>query len=133
MSGVSVKQQQAIALLCAGCARVEVARRVGVSRGTLWNWMYRNQRFEEALSAWRREMAGSARARLLGLTGAGYRAIALALERGDAKVALAVFKGLGVLDQGREGEAEEEQHVVIRRRLVDRSGKRGEQGVNFET
>ena len=129
MSGVSVKQQQAMALLCAGCARVEVARRVGVSQGTLWNWTHRNRRFEEALSAWRREMAGSARARLLGLSGAGYRAIALALERGDAKVALAVFKGLGVLDDGRSGEAEEEEHVVIRRRLVDRSGKGESEGV----
>jgi AcrR family transcriptional regulator len=98
-----------------------VARRVGVSRGTVYNWTHRSQRFIEALESWQKDMANSARVRLLAMSGVAARAITAALEKGDAKVALAVFKGLGVMDPQRQEEPEEEK--IIYRRTVNRGGE----------
>ena len=46
------KQQRGIALILSGCAMAEVARRVGVSRGTVYNWTHRSERFMAALESW---------------------------------------------------------------------------------
>ena len=46
---------------------MEVARRVGVSRGPVYYWTRRSEKFIAALESWRRDMEGAARARLLGL------------------------------------------------------------------
>lgn len=118
---LSSKQQRGIALILSGCAVSDVARRLGVSRGTVYNWTHRNERFKDALESWQRDMASSARVRLLAMSGAAARAITVALEKGDAKVALAVFKGLGAMEPGRREEPEEVR--VIRVRKVDREPK----------
>jgi hypothetical protein len=121
--GLTGKQQRGLALILTGCAMVDVARRVGVSRGTVYNWTHGNERFMAALESWQRDMAKSARVRLLAMSGLAARAITTALEKGDAKVALAMFKALGVMDPLGQGEPEEER--IIFRRAVDRSGKAG--------
>jgi hypothetical protein len=74
-----------------------------------------------ALESWQRDMANSARVRLLAMSGVAARAITVALEKGDAKVALAVFKGLCVMDRQRQEEPGDV--VTILRREVDRGGK----------
>ena len=114
------KQQKGIAMILSGCAMVDVARRVGVSRGTVYNWTHRSERFIAALESWQQDMANSARVRLLAMSGIAARAITMALEKGDAKVALAMFKGMGVMDQPRQEEACDA--VTIVRRAVDRGG-----------
>jgi hypothetical protein len=55
------------------------------------------------------------------MSGLAARAITAALEKGEAKVALATFKALGVMSQQRQEEPGDV--VIIRRRMVDRRGK----------
>ncbi len=112
LGGITAKQQQAIGLMLGGCTLADVARRAGVSRGTLYTWR-RSERFIAALESWRGDMEQVARSRLLNLSGMGLKAIHRALESGDAKVALAMFKGLGIFtpsEQSKPGDV-----VVIRR------------------
>ena len=115
---LSGKQQRAMALILSGCTMGDVARRIGVSRGTVYNWTRRSERFMAALESWQRDMSRSARVRLLAMSGMAARAINIALEKGDAKVALAVFNGLGVMNS--KGQEEPEGVHVIRMRRVNR-------------
>lgn len=117
LGGITPKQQQAIGLMLGGCSLADTARRAGVSRGTLYQWR-RREKFVAALESWRGDMEQAARARLLNLSGMGLKAILRALEAGDAKVAMAMFKGLGVFGPSLETQPRE---VVIFRRLVTRN------------
>ena len=123
LSGLPVKQQKAIGMILGGCTMVEVARRVEVSRGTIHEWR-RQEKFIAALESWRRDVERTTRSRLLGLSGLGFKAIYKALEGGDAKVALQLFKGLGVLEARRDDDRDEgEQNVTIVRREAARWGE----------
>ena len=124
LGALSPKQQQAIGLMLSGCSMADTARRAGVSRGTLYKWR-RNERFLAAMESWRSDMQQAARSRLLNLSGMALKTILRALEGGDAKVALAIFKGLGVFATVAESKPEE---VIIVRRAVDRSGGNGTSG-----
>ncbi len=116
LGGITIKQQQAIGLMLGGCSFADTARRAGVSRGTLYQWR-RSEKFVAALESWRGDMEQAARSRLLNLSGMGLKAIHRALEAGDAKVALAMFKGLGIFTPLAEPKARE---VVVFRRAVVR-------------
>ena len=115
-AGMTPKQQQAILLLLGGSSVVDVARRVGITRRTLFQWR-RSEKFINALESWRADMEQVTRSRLLNLSSMGLRAINRALEAGDAKVALAVFKGLGIFNPSPEPTTRD---TVIYRREVDR-------------
>ena len=115
-AGITPKQQQAVMLILGGSSVADAARRIGVSRRTLHQWR-RSEKFIEALESWRADMEQVARSRLLNLSSMGLRAIHRALEAGDAKVALALFKGLGVFNLSPEPPTRD---IVIYRRSVDR-------------
>ena len=117
LGGITAKQQQVIGLLLGGCSLREAAGRAGISRGTLYQWR-RSEKFIAALESWRGDMEQAARSRLLNLSGMGLKAILRALEGGDAKVALALFKGLGIFGSLAESKAED---VVVVRREVERN------------
>ena len=118
LGGITTQQQQAIALMLGGCSFSDTARRAGVSRGTLYLWR-RNEKFVAALESWRGDMEQAARSRLLNLSGMGLKAIHRALEAGDAKVALAMFKGLGIFTPSADAKPCD---VVVVRREVARDG-----------
>lgn len=118
LGGITAQQQQAIGLMLSGCTLADTARRAGVSRGTLYQWR-RSEKFVAALESWRGDMEQAARSRLLNLSGMGLKAIHRALEAGDAKVALAMFKGLGIFTPSAELKARD---VVVVRRKVVRDG-----------
>jgi hypothetical protein len=117
LGGITAKLQLVIGLLLGGCSLREAAGRAGISRGTLYQWR-RSEKFIAALESWRGDMEQAARSRLLNLSGMGLKAILRALEGGDAKVALALFKGLGIFGSSAESKAE---NVVIVRRAVERN------------
>lgn len=118
LGGITIKQQQAIGLMLGGCSFADTARRAGVSRGTLYQWR-RSEKFVAALESWRGDMEQAARSRLLNLSGMGLKAIHRALEAGDAKVALAMFKGLGIFTPSADVKPHD---VVVFRRAVVRNG-----------
>ena len=115
-AGITLKQQQAVMLILGGSSAADAARRIGVSRRTLHHWR-RSEKFIAALESWRADMEQAARSRLLNLSSMGLRAIHRALEAGDAKVALALFKGLGVFNLSPEPPPRD---TVIYRREVNR-------------
>ena len=117
LAGITPKQQQAIGLLLGGCSLTDTARRAGVGRGTLYQWR-RSEKFVAALESWRGDMEQAARSRLLNLSGMGLKAIHRALESGDAKVALAMFKGLGIFTTSADSNPRD---VVVLRREVRRN------------
>ena len=117
LGGITTKQQQAIGLMLGGSSFADTARRAGVSRSTLYQWR-RSDKFVAALESWRGDMEQAARSRLLNLSGMGLKAIHRALESGDAKVALAMFKGLGIFTPSPEPKPCD---VVIVRREVNRN------------
>ena len=114
LSGLTAKQQKAVGFMLSGCSLAETARLAGVSRGTLYQWR-RSEKFIAALESWRADMELAARSRLLNLSGMGWKAIHRALEGGDAKVALALFKGLGIFTPSVEAKPHD---TVIFRRAV---------------
>ena len=121
LGGITTQQQQAIGLMLGGCSFSDTARRAGVSRTTLYQWR-RSEKFIAALECWRGDMEQAARSRLLNLSGMGLKAILRALESGDAKVALALFKGLGIFASSPDPKP---QDVVIVRREVRRNDTDG--------
>ena len=120
LGGITPKQQVAIGLMLGGSSLADTARRAGISRGTLYQWR-RSEKFIAALQSWQADMEQAARSRLLNFSGLGLKAIHSALESGDAKVALAMFKGLGMFTPS----AAKPRDVVIFRRLVKRDGDGG--------
>jgi AcrR family transcriptional regulator len=116
---LTTQQLKAMALLMTGCAMADVAERIGVSRGTIHNWTHRNERFIAALESWRRDMRRNARTRLIAMSNLGLRAISQALEGGDARVALRMFTGLGVLGPKVAEEDKQDEGKTILVRLRD--------------
>ena len=127
LGGITTQQQQAIGLMLGGCTLADTARRTGVSRGTLYQWR-RSEKFIAALESWRGDMEQAARSRLLNLSGMGLKAIHRALESGDAKVALAMFKGLGIFTPSADSKPPDV--VVVRREVVrDATGVKVEEPI----
>jgi hypothetical protein len=104
--------------LLGGCSLRDTARRAGVGRSTLYGWR-RSEKFIAALESWRGDMEQAARSRLLNLSGMGLKAIHRALEGGDAKVAIAMFKGLGIFAPSADPKPRDV--IVVRRREVLRN------------
>jgi len=96
-SGLSVKQDAAIPLLLAGETVSEVASALDVHRSTVHRWMALPE-FVATLNSRRWEAREASEARLHQLQIAALDAIERAVENGDARIALAVLKGTGLLE-----------------------------------
>src|SRR5438045_2469581 len=72
--------------------------------------------------AWRREVGGAARMRLLALSGEAVEAVQNAIRKGDGRLALSMLKGLGVL--AAEAPGEDEPKVVAKEMDLARRTKR---------
>jgi hypothetical protein len=127
---LGAEQQRALSFLVEGKSLVEPSRICRISRQTLYRWMKEDAAFVAAYNRWCEQMHQSARSRLLGMADKATVAVERALENGDAKAALQLLRGLGVLKEQQAGsgdagemksEMEWENH---KRRVVE--GKRNE-------
>jgi len=98
--GMALARGKRVALesLLSGKSISETARISGVTRKTLYNWLRKDARFQAAYNQWHDEMEQSARSHLLMLTDKATDAVAKALEAGDAKTAMQLLKGMGILN-----------------------------------
>lgn len=95
----SVTPQQADILLdlLGGMSVVSAAAKRGVSRSTVHRWMKEDAAFVAALNSARRLYVEEYRDRLLHMFEAALEAVKDGIERGDAKLALALLQRTGVL------------------------------------
>jgi hypothetical protein len=107
-------QQQALELLVAGKTVTESAATVGVSRLTIYRWLKDDANFKAAYHQWHEQLQRSSRTRLLMLTEKATLAVEKALDAGDAKTAMQLLRGMGILKDIPPGSTDPAE---IRRRL----------------
>jgi hypothetical protein len=84
-------------LILSGKSISEAARSSGVGRTTIYNWLRCDPFFQAAFNQWQDEMEKSCRARLLTMTDKAADAVCRAVEGGDAKLAMQLLKGMGII------------------------------------
>lgn len=119
------RQQAALEELLKGASIVESARAAGVTRWTVHAWLKQDTAFQAAYNRWREQMDAGCQTRLLALTDKAADAVQKALEAGDAKLGLALLKGLGLLAPLEKRptdpeEVEQEMRLEKKRRRVTR-------------
>ncbi|MGD0766763.1 MAG: helix-turn-helix domain-containing protein [Tepidisphaeraceae bacterium] len=95
--GLAVEQQTALELLLLGKSVAETAKSTGVSRQTVHRWLKHDATFRAAYNEWHDQLKESSRSRLLMLTDKATDALEKALEAGDARAALQLLKGMGLI------------------------------------
>jgi hypothetical protein len=100
---LGAEQQKALSFLVEGKSLVETSRICRISRQTLYLWMKEDAAFVAAYNRWCEQMHQSARSRLLGMADKATVAVERALENGDARAALQLLRGLGVLKEQKAG------------------------------
>ena len=94
---LAADQQNAMELLVMGKTIAETARSAGVSRTTIYHWLRNDPVFQAAYNQWHDQLEEGCRSRLLTLTDKATDAIEKALENGDARAALQLLKGMGMI------------------------------------
>ena len=92
------KQQIALAQLLLGKNVTEAAKAAKVDRTTVHRWLKTDFEFQAAFNRGRQELQDALQARLLQLAERAIETIEEAVAEGDVRAALAVLKGLGLLD-----------------------------------
>ena len=95
---LSSRQEQALAALLAGQTVTAAAEVAGVDRTSVHRWLREDYTFQAALNRGKRELRDAVQARLMRLGEAAAGVVATAVQGGDVRAALAVLKGLGLLD-----------------------------------
>jgi hypothetical protein len=101
--GVTAQQERAMGLMAVGRSIAEVASAVGVNRGTIYRWMKEDQKFVAAYNLWRREQKRAVQRRLLSACEAAAEVVVAQIQRGDAKLAAQLLKGMGVMKEEKDG------------------------------
>ena len=94
-------QLDALEALGAGATVTEAARQAGVDRTTVHRWLRDSFSFQAAWNRLRRDMERETEARIERLAQEALGAVEAAVASGDARVALAVLKGVGLLGGAR--------------------------------
>jgi len=103
-------KQTALQHLLQGRSLKDTAQSTGVDRRTIYRWLKKDPAFRAVYNQWHDEMKESCRSRLLALGDKAADALEKALDGGDAKSALQLLKGIGLLSPVPD-RATEEQDV----------------------
>ena len=95
---LSPRQEHALAALLAGQSVTGAAELAGVDRTSVHRWLREDYTFQAALSGGKRELRDVVQARLMRVGEAAAEVVTAAVEGGNVRAALAVLKGLGLLD-----------------------------------
>jgi hypothetical protein len=91
-------QQIALEQLLGGATMTAAANAASVDRSTVWRWQQHDANFIAELNRRRSELRAAHEARLGSLVDRALTAVEKALESGDARIALRVLRGVGLLD-----------------------------------
>jgi transposase-like protein len=120
---LAADQQAAMELLVMGKTIAETARSAGVSRTTIYHWLRHDPVFQAAYNQWHDQLEEGCRSRLMTLTDKATDAIEKALENGDARAALQLLKGMGMIRPKVIGPTDAEE--ARRRMEIERRKRRG--------
>jgi len=101
-------QRATLDLLLLGKSIAETARSAGVSRMTIHRWLKNDPVFRAAYNEWQEQSQESCRSRLQALTDKATDALEKALEAGDARSAVQLLKGMGMIKERKPGATEQE-------------------------
>jgi transposase len=119
---LTVPQHAVLSLLASGQSVSAAAESAGIHRGTVYRWLSADPNFKAAYTAWRRETLELAAGRLAKLSDDAVGVVAQALQSLDARTAVAVLRGLGLLSGRRPGGSADPQ--ALHRQLVLRRQER---------
>ena len=102
-------KKAALELLMWGKSVSETARQTGVTRITIHRWLKNDPVFRAAYNEWHEEMRESSRSRLETMAEKAMDALDNALHSNDARAAIAVLKGLGLLRERKPGPTDAEE------------------------
>jgi AcrR family transcriptional regulator len=111
MDRLPAKQRVALESLVMGNSVAEAAESIGVSRGTVYYWLKNDAVFQAAYNQWYGMMEESCRSRLKMMLNKAASALEKALEAGDAKSALQLLKGMGMIRKDEEEKSTEAEEV----------------------
>jgi hypothetical protein len=94
---LSAKQEQVLTLLLRGKPITESAKVAEVHRATIYRWLKEDFGFQAAFNRGQRELRRATQARLVALAEKATDAVERSVNEGNAKIALALLKGLGLL------------------------------------
>jgi len=123
MERLPANQRAAMETLLAGGSVTEAARNCGVSRTTIYEWMRHDAGFGAAYNRWHEMMEDSCRSRLKMMLDKASSALEKALEGGDAKAALQLLKGMGMIRVNEE-ERSTEAEDLARENKIKRAQRR---------
>jgi Homeodomain-like domain-containing protein len=108
-------QEAVMELVRVGKTIAEAARVTGVARSTVYRWLKSDWPFMTVFNQWRDETEASCRSKLTSLTDKAAEAVEKALEAGDARTAMQLLKGMGMIRPQKELATEPEE---VRRRIA---------------
>jgi transposase-like protein len=111
------RQKAVLELICAGTSVAEAARKVEVTRQTIYRWIKCDPMFQAAYNQWHEEMEESSRSQLAMMTEAATAAVRQALERGDAKMGMQLLKGLGLIAPAKRRATDVDE--IMRRKTLE--------------
>ena len=96
---LTVAQRTVLAELLAGATVTDAAKSARVNRTTVYKWKRKHSTFQSVLNESRAVLKQNLQDRLLQTAAQAVETVEKAIEDGDAKSALAVLKGLGLLSE----------------------------------
>jgi DNA-binding phage protein len=127
---LAANQRKALESLAGSKSITATAKSAGVSRTTIYCWLQKDPNFRATYNQWRDQLCQSSQSRLLMLSDKAVDAVEKAPEAGDARTALVLLKGMGMIAPPQIGqtdpqEVQERMELEEQRRRTTLRSKKG--------
>jgi hypothetical protein len=124
LEGLTTAEALAMHCLMKGGNITAAAVAAEVTRMTIYEWLEPGRPLAVALDTWKRDLANTARTRLLLLSDVATQNVRAALMHGDTRTALKVLEKMGILDSPPVGPSESEVRAQRERHKTEQSQRK---------
>lgn len=124
--GLKRKQQLTVECLAAGKSISSTSEEVGVARSTIYRWLKDDYEFKAALNGVKRRLRSEADLRITCLLENAINTVGSAIEGGDARTALSILKGAGLLSGEAPGIGSEDSNALRQQARVREKERKAE-------